>query len=94
MAEVIVARPRWVRRGHHARFPFGGLGHCSRARDLQEHRKVVPFHDLSDALDGVSGQFIAGRKHRPLAFTRAYKEQLWSATEAMVGRTREATAAA
>lgn len=51
---------------------------------MPRRSKTGIYASTSDALNGVTGQFIVGRTHRPLAFARDYKDRLWNATEAML----------
>lgn len=63
----------------HMRFPMSALFRT--ARLFMSADSTAGIHvSTAESLNGVTGKFFVGRRPRPLAFERGYKERLWQAT--------------
>mgnify|MGYP002630694984 CR=1 FL=1 len=53
---------------------------------MSSETKSGIYCSSAEELNGVTGAFFVGKKHKPLRFDAAYKTQLWSVTEQMLAQ--------
>ena len=85
--DVNVFHPGWVKSdmARHMSFPMSAVFKVGNMF-MSDTTKTGIYLATSSDVNGVTGQFFARKKPRPLGFEQGYGRRLWDATEALLDR--------